>query len=58
MSKADMQDLHDLLVWFRKNGGYLDSSVGFKEFSPAEGGRGAVALTDIPVCPNSRAMNE
>ncbi|KAL1745674.1 hypothetical protein HDZ31DRAFT_35884 [Schizophyllum fasciatum] len=35
--------------WFAENGGYLDKEhVGITEFSEAEGGRGMVALKDIP----------
>lgn len=38
--------------WFQSHGGYLDTSaMGISEFPPAEGGRGAVALKEIPVGP-------
>lgn len=38
------------LEWFQANGGSLDvSSVGINTFPLSEGGRGAVALKDIPV---------
>ncbi|KAL0575683.1 Ribosomal lysine N-methyltransferase 4 [Marasmius crinis-equi] len=42
-------DLSALLSWFTRNGASYDtSSIGFKDFEAKEGGRGAVALQDIP----------
>ncbi|KAH8806828.1 SET domain-containing protein [Flagelloscypha sp. PMI_526] len=40
-------DLDSFLTWFRSAGGTLHPSVSFKTFTDSEGGRGAVALTDI-----------
>ncbi|KAG6920153.1 hypothetical protein DXG01_004919 [Tephrocybe rancida] len=38
-----------LLSWFQKNSGKIDTeSVGFTTFSDSEGGRGVIALKDIP----------
>lgn len=40
------------LLWFTSNQGHLDDgAVGLRDFPESEGGRGAVALTDIPVSP-------
>lgn len=45
-----MADLDDFTTWFEQNDGFIDKEhMGFKVFSPEEGGRGAVALKDIPV---------
>lgn len=38
------------IQWFQSNGARLDTSaMGITEFPPSEGGRGAIALRDIPV---------
>ena len=43
-------DLSAFLSWFEQNGAsYDNSAIGFKDFGPNEGGRGAIALRDIPV---------
>ncbi|KAF9257983.1 SET domain-containing protein [Marasmius fiardii PR-910] len=42
-------DLSQFLSWFQRSGGSYDSSsISFKDFDQSEGGRGAVALKDIP----------
>ncbi|KAG7446559.1 SET domain-containing protein [Guyanagaster necrorhizus] len=42
-------NLDAFVFWFEHNGGYIDNErVGFHVFPPAEGGRGAIALQDIP----------
>ncbi|KIY70636.1 SET domain-containing protein [Cylindrobasidium torrendii FP15055 ss-10] len=44
-----MADLDDFTAWFEQNNGFIDKEyMGFTVFSPEEGGRGAVALKDIP----------
>lgn len=41
----------DLLSWFQNNGGVVDlSSMDIITFPSSEGGQGAVAVKDIPVC--------
>ncbi|KAJ3762252.1 hypothetical protein EV360DRAFT_79480 [Lentinula raphanica] len=43
-----LPELEPFLSWFQSNGGTIDlDAVGFKIFSAAEGGRGAVALKNI-----------
>ena len=43
-------DLSLFLEWFQTKGGRLDdSSMDLITFAPSEGGRGAIALKDIPV---------
>lgn len=49
-----MEHIHDefksLLNWFQFDGGSIDlSSMGLTTFPSSEGGRGAVAVQDIPV---------
>ncbi|KAF8306317.1 hypothetical protein DL93DRAFT_2088758 [Clavulina sp. PMI_390] len=40
-----------LTDWFVQHGGVFDrSAIGFQDFEPSEGGRGAVALKDLEVC--------
>ncbi|KAK7473222.1 Ribosomal lysine N-methyltransferase 4 [Stygiomarasmius scandens] len=42
-------DLNSFIAWFQRNHGYIDTNaMGFKGFVPSEGGRGAVALKDLP----------
>ncbi|KAK0505072.1 SET-domain protein [Armillaria luteobubalina] len=42
-------NLDAFISWFEHNNGYIDTQrVGFHIFSSSEGGRGAVALQDIP----------
>jgi len=49
--KMSDPDLNSFIAWFQRNHGYIDTSaMGFKSFVPSEGGRGAVALKDLPVC--------
>jgi len=43
-------EMQAFFTWFQSHNGYLDtSSIDVVEFPPSEGGRGAVALKDIPV---------
>ena len=51
MSDATVQGkLRAFLDWFQSNGGYVDlSSMDLTDFPASEGGRGAVAVKDIPV---------
>ncbi len=43
-------NLDAFISWFEHNNGYIDTQhVGFHVFPSSEGGRGAVALQDIPV---------
>lgn len=43
--------LDAFVSWFEQNDGILDKEhIGFTTFPVSEGGRGAVALRDIPVC--------
>ncbi|KAF6763120.1 hypothetical protein DFP72DRAFT_874754 [Ephemerocybe angulata] len=43
------QTCEALLIWFQKQGGTVDlTSVGLVDFPNSEGGRGAIALKDIP----------
>jgi SET domain-containing protein 6 len=45
-----MADMQPLVDWFEKQGGELDSSaIGFAEFPAEDGGRGAIAVRDLPV---------
>lgn len=49
--------IHDesrsLLNWFQANGGSIDlSSMDLTIFPPSEGGRGAIAVKNIPVRSN------
>ncbi|KAK0455504.1 SET-domain protein [Desarmillaria tabescens] len=42
-------NLDAFILWFEHNNGYIDTQrMGFHVFPPSEGGRGAVALHDIP----------
>ncbi|TFK66501.1 SET domain-containing protein [Pluteus cervinus] len=44
-----MSNLSGFIKWFQASGGSIDiGSMGFVDFPPSEGGRGAVALNDIP----------
>ncbi|THU96739.1 SET domain-containing protein [Dendrothele bispora CBS 962.96] len=41
--------LDSFVSWFQRNNGFIDTQImGFCTFAPSEGGRGAVALKDIP----------
>jgi len=43
--------MEDFINWFQSHEAQLDTSaLGITEFSPSEGGRGAIALKYIPVC--------
>lgn len=43
-------DVADFLLWFQSEGGYVDlTAIDIVNFPPSEGGRGAIALRDIPV---------
>jgi len=43
--------MEGFINWFRSHEARLDTSaLGITVFSPSEGGRGAIALKDIPVC--------
>jgi SET domain-containing protein 6 len=45
-----MDDMQSFYTWFKSHNGQLDSSsMDVIQFSAFEGGRGAVALKDIPV---------
>ena len=44
------ESCQELMAWFLKNGVTVDLSVmGIADFASSEGGRGVVALKDIPV---------
>jgi len=43
-------DVADFLLWFQSEGGYVDlSAMDIVNFPSSEGGRGGIALKDIPV---------
>jgi len=43
-------ELQTFFTWFQLHNGYIDSfSMDVIQFPPSEGGRGAIALKDIPV---------
>ena len=43
--------MEGFINWFQSHEARLDTSaLGITVFSPSEGGRGAIALMDIPVC--------
>lgn len=43
-------DIAEFLHWFQSEGGYVDlSAMDIVEFPLSDGGRGAIALRDIPV---------
>ena len=45
-----LDDMQQFLTWFKSHNGQLDtSSMDVIQFPASEGGRGAVALKDIPV---------
>ena len=45
-----LDDMQSFYTWFKSHNGQLDSSsMDVIQFSAFEGGRGAVALKDIPV---------
>ena len=45
-----LDDMETFYTWFKSHNGQLDtSSMGVIQFPASEGGRGAVALEDIPV---------
>lgn len=42
------------IAWFQKNGGSIDlTAMGIADLPLSEGGRGAIALKDIPVSPDN-----
>lgn len=46
-------DVADFLQWFQSEGGYVDlSAMDIVDFPLSDGGRGAIALRDIPVSRN------
>ena len=46
--------MEGFINWFQSHEARLDTSaLGITAFSPSEGGRGAIALMDIPVCGRS-----
>lgn len=45
---GEPSDLRSFALWFRSHDGFVDASMDISTF-PAHGGRGAIALTDIPV---------
>lgn len=45
-----LDDMHIFFTWFKSHNGQIDtSSIDIIQFPASEGGRGAVALKDIPV---------
>ena len=45
-----LDDMQVFFSWFKSHNGQMDtSSMDIMQFPPSEGGRGAVALKDIPV---------
>lgn len=43
-------EMQAFFAWFQSHNGYIDTSVmDVVDFPLSEGGRGAIALTDIPV---------
>jgi hypothetical protein len=43
-------EIQPFLTWFQSHNGYIDSSsMDVIQFPPSEGGRGVIALKDIPV---------
>src|SRR6266545_1638299 len=47
----------EFFSWFQSHGGYIDTSAfDIVTFPPSEGGRGAIALKDIPVGPKRRIV--
>jgi len=43
--------MEGFINWFQSHEAQLDTSaLGITEYSPSEGGRGAIALKDLPVC--------
>ena len=52
-------DAENFLKWFQKSGATVDyDSIGITDFPPSDGGRGAIALKDLPVtCSLARYMH-
>lgn len=54
-----LPELELFLLWFKNNGGTIDlNHIGFKNFSPEEGGRGAVALNNLEVYVLYKIVNQ
>jgi hypothetical protein len=53
---GEPSDLRSFALWFQSHDGFVDASVMDITIFPGHGGRGAIALTDIPVRHHFRVL--